>query len=165
MVGCFRSPWSRFTACGVVRESNPRQPDSSSGALSTELTSLDTIFCTNHWRNTRRRPPEIRTGQRAPLEKAASMLTKRRRWESNPLKNRFAGGCRAVWLQRHKSPAVSEGDAISFSKSNGFGSRHQKQPDCRQHFLNRLPLPHGHRSLRPNFPQAAYRHARPAVLA
>ena len=34
----------------------------------------------------------IRTGQ---------LDSQRRRWESNPLHNRFAGGRRAVWLQRH----------------------------------------------------------------
>jgi hypothetical protein len=28
----------------------------------------------------------------------------RRRWESNPLENCFAGSRRTVWLQRHKRP-------------------------------------------------------------
>lgn len=41
-----------------------------------------------------------RTGRRAPLARRYHCLVKRRRWESNPLQNRFAGGCRAVWLQR-----------------------------------------------------------------
>src|SRR5262245_25941139 len=31
------------------------------------------------------------------------MLSKRRRWESNPLKSCFAGSRRTVWLQRHVS--------------------------------------------------------------
>jgi hypothetical protein len=39
----------------------------------------------------------------------------------------------------------------SFSKSSGPDSRHQKQADFRQHFLNRLPDPHGQRSFRPSF--------------
>jgi hypothetical protein len=38
-----------------------------------------------------------------------------------------------------------------FAKSSGPDSRRQKQPDFRQHFLNRLPDPHGQRSFRPNF--------------
>ena len=40
---------------------------------------------------------------------------------------------------------------VSFSKSSDRGSRHQKQPAPRQHFRNRFPLPHGHKSLRPSF--------------
>ena len=35
--------------------------------------------------------------------------------------------------------------------SIGAGSRHQKQPFLRQHFLKRWPEPHGQRSLRPSF--------------
>ncbi len=38
-----------------------------------------------------------------------------------------------------------------FPKSSGPDSRRQKQPSFRQHFLNRLPDPHGQRSLRPSF--------------
>lgn len=42
--------------------------------------------------------------------------------------------------------------SLSFlSKSSDLGWHHQKQPLFRQHFLNRLPLPHGQRSLRPSF--------------
>ena len=40
---------------------------------------------------------------------------------------------------------------ISFSKSSGPVPRRQNRPDLRQHFLNRLPEPHGQRSLRPSF--------------
>lgn len=36
-----------FQPAVLVRESNPRQPDSRSGALSTELTSHDTTFGQN----------------------------------------------------------------------------------------------------------------------
>ncbi len=38
--------------------------------------------------------------------RTGSWTVKRRRWESNPLRNRFAGGRRAVWLQRrfHQCP-------------------------------------------------------------
>jgi hypothetical protein len=39
----------------------------------------------------------------------------------------------------------------SVSKSSGPGSRRQKQPCLRQHFLKHLPDPHGQRSLRPSF--------------
>jgi hypothetical protein len=39
----------------------------------------------------------------------------------------------------------------SFSESSRPGLRRQKQPDFRQHFLNRRPDPQGHRSLRPSF--------------
>jgi hypothetical protein len=39
----------------------------------------------------------------------------------------------------------------SFSKSSGDDSRRQKQPLLRQHFLKRLPEPHGHRSSLPSF--------------
>ena len=49
-------------------------------------------------------------------------------------------------------PAASDGRSVLLvSKSSGPGSRHQKRPDLRQHFLKRLPLPHGQRSLRPSF--------------
>ena len=40
---------------------------------------------------------------------------------------------------------------MSLSESSTDGSPHQKQPDLRQHFLNRLRDPHGQRSLRPSF--------------
>lgn len=41
-------------------------------------------------------------------------------------------------------------DSIFTEKSAGDWPR-QKQPFRRQHFLNRRPLPHGHRSFRPSF--------------
>src|SRR4051812_26108075 len=40
---------------------------------------------------------------------------------------------------------------MSLSKSSDLDRRHQKQPDFMQHFLKRLPDPHGQRSLRPSF--------------
>ena len=44
------------------------------------------------------RVPDCRKGRaRAPL----AWPYQKRRWGSNPLHNRFAGGCLAVWLQRH----------------------------------------------------------------
>ena len=52
----------------LVRESNPRQPDSRPGALTTELTSLDTTLGQNPF--TEHTPPTAsgeRTGPRAPL--------------------------------------------------------------------------------------------------
>ena len=39
----------------------------------------------------------------------------------------------------------------SFSKSNRPGLLRQNRPDFRQHFLNRLPEPHGQRSFLPSF--------------
>ena len=51
-----------------------------------------------------------------------------------------------------KSPATKDGRRSSFlSKSSDLGWHHQKRPFFRQHFLKRLPLPHGQRSLRPSF--------------
>ena len=51
-----------------------------------------------------------------------------------------------------KSPATKDGRRSSFlSKSSGLSWHHQKRPFFRQHFLKRLPLPHGQRSLRPSF--------------
>ena len=48
---------------------------------------------------------------------------------------------------------VDEPGRASFllPKSSGGDSRRQKQPVFRQHFLKRLPEPHGHRSFRPTF--------------
>jgi hypothetical protein len=40
---------------------------------------------------------------------------------------------------------------MSFSKSSSPDSRRRKHPEFRQHFLKRLPEPHGHKSLRPTF--------------
>lgn len=40
---------------------------------------------------------------------------------------------------------------VLLPKSTHRGWIHQKQPEWRQHRLNRLPLPHGHGSLRPSF--------------
>ena len=51
-----------------------------------------------------------------------------------------------------KSPAQVDGRQSSFlSKSSDLGLHHQKRPFFRQHFLKRLPLPQGQRSLRPSF--------------
>ncbi len=51
-----------------------------------------------------------------------------------------------------QSPAQMDGRHSSFlSKSSDLGLHHQKRPFFRQHFLKRLPLPHGQRSLRPSF--------------
>ena len=51
-----------------------------------------------------------------------------------------------------ESPATEDGRRWLFvSKSSDPAGRHQKRPDLRQHFLNRLPLPQGQRSLRPSF--------------
>ena len=70
---------------------------------------------------------------------------------------RVAAGRLAVWLQRLKNrPPRWAGDALLFSKSSDPGSRRQKRPDFRQHFLNRLPLPHGQRSLRPSFSSSSF---------
>ena len=41
--------------------------------------------------------------------------------------------------------------SVLLPKSTHRGWIHQKQPEWRQHRLNRLPLPHGHGSLRPSF--------------
>ena len=73
-----------FQPAVLVRESNPRQPDYRSGALSTELTWLTRPSVRTHVRNTRRRPPRERTGRRAPLAWPYH-CSKERRWESNPL--------------------------------------------------------------------------------
>ena len=51
-----------------------------------------------------------------------------------------------------QSPAQVDGRQSSFlSKSSDLGLHHQKRPFFRQHFLKRLPLPQGQRSLRPSF--------------
>ncbi len=69
-----------------------------------------------------------------------------------PALNCFAGSRQAVWLQRQSVARRRRGRRdLSVSKSSRRGRRHQKQPDFRQHFLKRLPLPHGQRSLRPSF--------------
>lgn len=41
--------------------------------------------------------------------------------------------------------------SVLLPKSTHRGWIHQKQPEWRQQRLNRLPLPHGHGSLRPSF--------------
>jgi len=43
----------------------------------------------------------------------------------------------------------------SFLESSGPGSRHHKEPAFRQHFLNRLPDPHGQRSFLPSFSESS----------
>src|SRR5204863_1962566 len=47
--------------------------------------------------------------------------------------------------------AAERAICLSLSKSTDSGLRHQRRPDFRQHFLKRLPDPHGQRSLRPSF--------------
>lgn len=47
----------------------------------------------------------------------------------------------------------------SFEFSRGRScraGRRQKRPECRQHFLKRLPEPHGHGSLRPSFSSSSF---------
>src|SRR5262249_7068393 len=44
----------------------------------------------------------------------------------------------------------SDGPRWSFPKSSGGGSRRQKQPVLRQHFLKRLPDPQGQRAFLPS---------------
>ena len=67
--------------------------------------------------------------------------------------DRVAAGCLAVRLQRQEIARTRTcRRRVSFvSKSSDPDSHRQKRPDLRQHFFNSLPLPHGQRSLRPNF--------------
>ena len=54
--------------------------------------------------------------------------------------------------QRKAHPARRAGwAACLLPESNDPGSRRQNRPLFRQHFLNRLPEPHGQRSFLPNF--------------
>jgi hypothetical protein len=46
---------------------------------------------------------------------------------------------------------IDRAGPFSFPKSSGHGSRRQKQPAFKQHFLKRLPDPHGQRSFLPSF--------------
>ena len=97
-----------FQPAVLVRESNPRQPDSRSGALSTELTWLTRPSVRTHERNTRNQPPRPRTGQRAPL----AWPYQRGRWESNPLGPGCSRlPCRLAPASRHSvsSPGVEPG--------------------------------------------------------
>ena len=77
-----------FQPAVLVRESNPRQPDSWSGALPTELTSLDTTIgqnpCTEHT------PPTASSRGQGSVRRWPGRIiaSKRRRWESNPLEPR-----------------------------------------------------------------------------
>lgn len=52
--------------------------------------------------------------------------------------------------------ASSVEGSILFPKSSHPDSRRQKQPECRQHRLNDLRLPHGHGSLRPSFSSSSF---------
>ena len=68
----------------------------------------------------------------------------------------FAGSCLTVWLQRCVRPFVfrlktERTSLLFFPKSSRRDWNHQKRPDRKQHRLNCLPLPQGHRSLRPSF--------------
>ena len=58
----------------------------------------------------------------------------------------FDGAC----SPNRQSPLVPM-NSIFLPKSIRRDWNHQKQPDCRQQRLNRLPLPQGHGSLRPSF--------------
>jgi hypothetical protein len=49
------------------------------------------------------------------------------------------------------SGALSSIKKPSLSEKSGLGSRRQKRPRSRQHFLNRLSDPQGQRSFRPSF--------------
>ena len=60
--------------------------------------------------------------------------TRRRWWNENPLGSREPSG-----------------SCASFPKSSGPGSPRRKQPELRQHILNRLADPHGQRSFPPTF--------------
>lgn len=64
----------------------------------------------------------------------------------------FGSGCSNL---TNKGPRPKDegphSQSLSVSKSSRPDSRRQKRPDFRQHLLNRWPLPHGHRSLRPSF--------------
>jgi hypothetical protein len=73
----------------------------------------------------------------------------RRRWESNPLQTAL----QAVAVPSGSSVKVARQSEqpISFSKSSDCDSRPRNEPFFKQHFLKRLPLPHGQRSLRPSF--------------
>jgi hypothetical protein len=65
--------------------------------------------------------------------------------------NCFAGSRLAIWLQRQCARRERRAFGLLVSNSSDPGSRHQKRPDLRQHFLKRRPLLHGQRSLRPSF--------------
>ena len=87
-VGRNRAPAEAFA--WSVRESNPRQPDFQSGALSTELTvlvDLSIAFDRFHVRNTRHQPLIPCAARRWPSDVKPLLVVsfKRRRWESNPL--------------------------------------------------------------------------------
>jgi hypothetical protein len=56
-----------------------------------------------------------------------------------------------VNLRQHCPALSNRAVRSSFPKNSGPDSRRQKQLDFRQHFLKRLPEPHGQRSFRPNF--------------
>ena len=98
-----------FQPAVLVRESNPRQPDSRSGALSAELTWLTRPSVRTHLRNTSGRPPHWRTGQRAPLARPYHCLRRDAGGNRTHL-NRVAAGRLAIWLQRQaSSPGVEPG--------------------------------------------------------
>src|SRR5262245_11109151 len=66
-----RAVRSRCLACGVVRESNPRLPEFKSGALPSELTTIDTPFqipCSEHAR------PTQNARASAPLARASTVV-------------------------------------------------------------------------------------------
>ena len=66
--------------------------------------------------------------------------------------NCFAGSRRAVWLQRRiKSPAAAASDSIHSSLKVVVAIDAIKSGPTSGSTLERLPLPHGQRSLRPSF--------------
>ncbi len=67
-----------------VRESNPRLPDSPSGALPSELTARDIVMVRIHVRYTSIRTCEGESMRRWSRRRR-NLASKRRRWESNPL--------------------------------------------------------------------------------
>ena len=69
-----------------------------------------------------------------------------------PPSHQAARSCGLAWEEQKHPPDIGAGWAYrSVSKSNRPGSRRQNRPHFRQHFLNRLPEPHGQRSFLPSF--------------
>jgi hypothetical protein len=97
----------------------------------------------------------------------------RRWWESNPLHNRFAGGCRAVWLQRrshvtasHLGPAARHQNVLARSRtwSSTFAGSRANPPHSKDMFL--LSAPPRNRTSSGSFEDChAIRHTRRAVCS
>jgi hypothetical protein len=101
-----RPPLSRFaTIWRSVRDSNPRQPDYQSGALPSELTGFGDDRFRTHVRNTESQSAipqrtDLGTPRAAGQSAPRSLLSKRRRWESNPHKAALQAAAFPVWLRR-----------------------------------------------------------------